>query len=772
MTAKAGRATGADVALRTGLERIADIAGALERDFAGCDGSLAARLQDLKRTCQDLLPPTPPLAAGGDIGIDIHDFLAMSPDAIFLCRDGLVVTANDAALRLLALPRRSDIENQPLERFIHADYRLLAEGNFQALLGEDSATPMKFATTDGRPLDVVVTAAAAPGQGIHICLVVRDISDVIRANREVATQVRRLNSILDTAVDAIVVTDEAGHIETFNHSAESMFLYPAKHVIGQPIDGLMATESVAAIKGKIKSLLASRHTPFGGNSSEVVGRRRDDSTFPAEISLSLCRLDDRRLFTAIFRDVTERRTFEDYLAHSANHDSLTGLPNRRLLEQRLQEVINDAVRDGSRFAVWFIDLDGFKMVNDVMGHAAGDELLVEAGRRMRAAVRPIDILARFGGDEFAVITRDISRPGELESLAQAFLAEMTHPFALRGRELTLAANIGIATYPDHALQTSDLVVHASAAMMFAKAAGRNQVRFFDPAMHSQSAERLTLENELRRAIEREELLLHYQPQVNAISGRIHGLEALVRWRHPRLGLVSPARFIPLAEQTGLIVPLGKWILHQACRDIRILEDAGFDAFTVGVNISARQFADSDVFSLIEDAIAHTGIDPRHLDVEITESTLMNDPEHVIAYLDRMKGLGISLSIDDFGTGYSSLNYLKRFPVDTLKIDRSFIIDIAHNPKDEAIAVTIVTLAHHMGMTVLAEGVEHPEQARILARHGCDRIQGFLYCEPIPLADILRLLTAGGRLAEKARPADRATAIRPVAAPRPPISPTA
>ncbi len=385
------------------------------------------------------------------------------------------------------------------------------------------------------------------------------------------------------------------------------------------------------------------------------------------------------------------------------------------------------------------------MVNDVMGHAAGDELLIEAGRRMVASVKPGDMVARFGGDEFTIVNTGIHTRAEVNQAIERYLEALTRPFTLRGRELVLTANIGIALYPEHAVLASELIVHASAAMMFAKASGRNQYRFFDPIMHSQSAERLTLENELRRGIERGELLLHYQPQIDVLSGRIVGLEALVRWKHPTRGLVQPNRFIPIAEQTGLIVPLGSWVLRQACADIRKLEDMGFDDVSIGVNISAKQFSDSDIFHLIQEAIEETGINPKHLDVEITESTLMNNPEHVIDYLDRMKGLGISLSIDDFGTGYSSLNYLKRFPVDTLKIDRSFIIDIAENPKDEAIAVTIITLAHSMGMTVLAEGVELPRQAEILAHHGCDVIQGFLYSKPIPLADATARLVGGGRL---------------------------
>lgn len=656
--------------------------------------------------------------------------IEMSPDTICLCRDGLVTFINLAGVRLLGAKHSSEIEGQPLSRFVHPDYALLCEDNFAALLGETAATPMKFLHPSGKALDVLVSATAAPEGGGNVLVVVHNISDVMRANRDVAAQAKRLNSILDTAVDAIVVTNETGSIETFNRSAESMFGYTVSEALGKTIDMLMTPEGAIEHQKHVEGALASRQSQYSGTAPmEIAGRRRDGTTFPVEISVSYCHLDDRRLFTAIFRDVTERRNFEDSLAHSATHDSLTGLPNRRLLQDRLQQATDRAASDDSWVAVWFVDLDGFKMVNDVMGHAAGDELLVEAGRRMVASVKRTDTVARFGGDEFTIICTNIRSQREAIRAVEHYLDTLRRPFMLRGREITLAANIGIALYPDHSLFPSELVVHASAAMLFAKAAGRNLYRFFDPIMHSQSAERLTLENELRRAIERGELLLHYQPQVNVRTGRIVGLEALARWQHPTRGMVQPNRFISIAEQTGLIVPLGEWVLRQACKDLRAFEEIGIKDISIGVNISARQFIDSDVLTLIQDAIEETGIQPARLDVEITESTLMNDPEHVIEYLERMKGLGIRLSIDDFGTGYSSLNYLKRFPVDTLKIDRSFVIDIANNPKDEAIAVTIITLAHSMGMTVLAEGVEYERQAEILANHGCDVLQGYLYSKP-------------------------------------------
>jgi diguanylate cyclase (GGDEF)-like protein/PAS domain S-box-containing protein len=690
--------------------------------------------------------PTPaPLDAAGPT---THQFsvyrsiIEASPDSIFLCRDGVVSFVNAAGRQLLGARQASEIEGQSLARFIHPDYQILCDDNFAVLIGETAATPMRFVPPSGRILDVLVSATIAAEDDGTVLVVIRNISGMMRANRDVAAQAKRLNSILDTAVDAIVVSDEHGRIETFNRSAEMMFGYASQDVIGIKVDILLTDVISAGHENPLAGLSPAHRATLIGADRDIKARRRDGSLFPAEISLSVCHLDDRSLFTAIIRDVTERRNFEHHLAHSATHDELTGLPNRRGLQEQLQRAIERTESEASWVAVCFVDLDGLKVINDVMGYAAGDELLVAAGRRMVASVGAGDTVVRFGGDEFTLILPGITRRSDLVGTVEYFLSQMTRPYVLCDREVTLNVNVGIALYPEHALNATDLVVHASAATMAAKMTGWNQFRFYDPVMLSQATERLILENELRRGIERNELLLQYQPQVDLKTGRVIGLEALVRWNHPERGLLSPLRFIPIAEQTGLIVPLGQWVLQRACLDLKKLEDIGIDNVSVAVNISPHQFNDTDILSVIRDVIEETGITPTKLDVEITESTLMQDPEHIVAMLERMKSLGVRLSIDDFGTGFSSLNYLKRFPVDTLKMDRSFVMDIAGNPKDEAIAITIITLAHSMGMTVLAEGVEDAIQTEILRRHGCDLIQGFYYSRPVDLAVAIDQIAKG------------------------------
>jgi diguanylate cyclase (GGDEF)-like protein/PAS domain S-box-containing protein len=651
--------------------------------------------------------------------------LAVSREALLACRNGLITHINEAGLRLLNEPE-ADAVGHSFSRFIHPDYQMLCTDNFEALLAEPAATPAKLRHASGRVLDVQISAWRSADDPDDILISLRDISDLMRANHNVAAQLKRLNSILDTAFDAIIVSDQQGRIEIFNHAAELMFGYRAREILGKPL----------------ASLFASRISDQPTAAADVTGRRKDGNIFPAEMSLSACQLDDRVLSTALIRDVTERKNFENRLAHAATHDSLTELPNRTLLLDRLQEAIGNASRSGNVVALWFFDLNGIKTVNDVMGHAAGDQLLIAVGNRMAEIVAYSGTVARFGGDEFAVIMGGFGDEAEVVPAVESFLRELSRPFTLLGREVTVTANVGIALHPQHSRTASDLLLDASAAMMYSKVAGRNQYRLFDPIMHRQSEERLTLESELRRGIERDELALYYQPQVDLGSGRIVGMEALVRWRHPVRGLVAPEMFIGIAEQTGVIGRLGEWVLRRACHDLQRLEAMGLGGVRVGVNISPRQFTDPDIVAKIRSIVEESRITPSDLDIEITETTLMSDPERVIVQLQQLKSRGIHISLDDFGTGFSSLNYLKRFPADTLKLDRSFVADVAAGSKDEAIAMTIVTLAHSMGMTALAEGVEKLDQYELLLHLGCDVAQGYLFSPPLTFDEMVKHLEGG------------------------------
>jgi diguanylate cyclase (GGDEF)-like protein/PAS domain S-box-containing protein len=398
--------------------------------------------------------------------------LDMSREALIACRDGRITHINAAGLKLLGESAATAI-GQPFVNYIHPDYLLLCADNFDALLEEETATPAKLVQNAGRVLDIQIAAWHSAEESADILVSLRDISDLMRANHNVAAQLKRLNSILDTALDAIIVSDQTGHIETFNSAAEAMFGFEAREVRGKPLSMLFVDPVLV----------------HAASSMALSARRKDGSMFPTEMSLSACQLDDRLLSTALIRDVTERRMIESHLAHAATHDSLTSLPNRNLLLERLQSAISGSARSGKMLALWFFDLNGIKTVNDVMGHAAGDQLLIAVGQRMTEVTGADGVVARFGGDEFAVIANGFNTEAEIAPAVAAFLQQLSRPFLLQGREVTVTANVGIAIYPKHSTTASEILLDASAAMMFSKVAGRNQFRFFDPIMHRQSEER-------------------------------------------------------------------------------------------------------------------------------------------------------------------------------------------------------------------------------------------------------------------------------------------
>ena len=460
----------------------------------------------------------------------------------------------------------------------------------------------------------------------------------------------------------------------------------------------------------------------------------------------------------IFEDVTEREKAEERARFLATHDDLTGLPNRSVFG----EVVNDAVRAGHRygheFAVIFMDLDRFKNINDTLGHAAGDILLIETAKRLKECVRKSDVIARIGGDEFVIMLREVSDQSQVATVARKILAAVVKPLTVHGHECRITASIGISMFPTDALNEESLVKNADAAMYLAKEEGRNGFRFHFQDITSQSIERLTLEASLRGALERSELLLHYQPKQDLGNGGITGVEALLRWQHPDLGLLPPSRFIPLAEETGLIVPIGKWVIETACAQNVAWQRQGLPALRIAVNLSPRQFADPGLLGDIDAALDNSGMAPELLELEITESMVMQNVERAMRILKAIKGLGVMLAIDDFGTGYSSMSLLKKFPIDVLKIDRSFVREITNNSEDKAIADAIIALGRALDLTIVAEGVETAEQEAFLRAHHCDQIQGYLVSKPVP-ADEFAAFMADHALAELKVQAAKA-ALRP------------
>jgi diguanylate cyclase (GGDEF)-like protein len=444
----------------------------------------------------------------------------------------------------------------------------------------------------------------------------------------------------------------------------------------------------------------------------------------------------------VFHDVSESRAMAQKMAHLAQHDFLTGLPNRMLLTERLSRAIGLAHRSRKQVALAFLDLDYFKNINDSLGHAIGDRLLQSVAERLVACVRTTDTVCRQGGDEFVILLQEIEQPQDAALVAEKLLAAFAIAHPIDGHDLHTTLSIGISVYPDDGTTVDAVMQNADTAMYHAKASGRNNYQFFTADMNTHAVRRQFVEASLRRALRQEEFVLHYQPKKDLASGRMTGAEALIRWQDPELGLVYPDQFVPIAEECGLIVPIGQWVLGAACRQLRAWQEAGLPAVPVAVNISAVEFAHKGFLESVVLILEETGLDPQYLELELTESILMHDAKASASLLAALKAIGVQLAIDDFGTGYSSLSYLRRFPIDTLKIDQSFVRDIATNTEDATIVSAVIGMGRSLHQQVIAEGVETEEQLVFLRSHQCDQGQGFLFSHPVPAEEFGRLLQNG------------------------------
>jgi diguanylate cyclase (GGDEF)-like protein len=450
-------------------------------------------------------------------------------------------------------------------------------------------------------------------------------------------------------------------------------------------------------------------------------------------------------------DITMRKDAEKQIRYLAYYDSLTGLPNRTFYKELVSRALLLAQRHHWTMAILFIDLDYFKRINDTLGHDIGDQLLRTVGDLVKTCIRKSDfitrseedvledVVARLGGDEFIVLLNEIAHSQDASRVARRILKELARPFTLAGHEVFVTASIGIALYPLDGNDAENLLKNADVAMYHAKNQGRNNYQFYTKSMNATSLQRLDLENDLRKALDRGEFLLYYQPTVDVQTRTIIGAEALVRWKHPNKGMISPGEFIPLAEETGLIVSIGEWVLRTACSQNRAWQNAGNKPFRVAVNLSGRQFDQEGLIEVISNALRDTGFDPQYLELEITESTIMKNPEKAATTLQKLKGMGICLSIDDFGTGYSSLGNLRKFPIDTLKIDRSFVMNITTDSDDAAITTAIIAMAHSLKLGVIAEGVESEDQQSFLRERACDAVQGYLFSRPVPAEEFIKLV---------------------------------
>jgi diguanylate cyclase (GGDEF)-like protein/PAS domain S-box-containing protein len=656
-----------------------------------------------------------------------HNFVEQSLVGIYVVQNGKLVYVNQRSAELLGYDNAEELIGMPLERVTHPDdVPLLLQNHRRRLNGGMKSTRYTYRAIrrDGRVVWADVQGSLCEYEGRPAVMgVALDVSERVAFER----QSRLANRVFESASEGIIITDPDYRIEAVNPAFSRITGYTAEEAVGK--FSRMLTGAGAELNRDMLGHLARE----GHWQGEMRDRHKNGNWYPAWLSISTVRDAERNItnYVGVFTDNTARKETESRLQFLASHDSLTGMVNRNAFMDCFAAEIHRARIDNRELALLFIDLDRFKTVNDTLGHHAGDQLLVAAAERLRRQFKGKEMAARLGGDEFTVLVEDPAGAGTAIALAERAIHSLSQPFVFDGQEMYITASIGIARFPADGNDAATLLKNADVAMYRAKERGRNNYQFFTSDMNAQSFERLLLENSLRRALERGEFELHYQPQFATVSGKLAGAEALIRWRHPELGLILPGTFITLAEQNGLIVPIGAWVLREACRQGRAWLDAGWHFGHIAVNLSARQFASDDLLDTIRTALEASGLPPSMLELEITESTIMHNPAEAVMVLDAIRGMGVALSIDDFGTGYSSLSSLKQYPLDSLKIDRGFVQGVPHDADDAAITEAIIAVAHKMRLQVVAEGVETREQADFLRAAGCDIAQGYLLGRPVP-----------------------------------------
>jgi diguanylate cyclase (GGDEF)-like protein/PAS domain S-box-containing protein len=589
------------------------------------------------------------------------------------------------------------------------------------------------------PADVCLTALTLSGRPMLLATV-RDITERKRTEEALLFKNALLEAQTETTLDGILAVDDSDRIILVNRQFKLSFEIPNEllsnqddHILRQYVMDQM--QDPDAFIEKVKYLYNHRDEKSNDEIRLKNGTIFDRYSAPLVDSIGAFR---GRIW--YFRDITERRATEKRIQYLAYYDALTELPQRALLQDRLENAFAGARRNGEKVALMFLDLDMFKSINDAFGHSFGDNALKAVANRIKDCVREQDTVARVGGDEFIVLLSNVEDGAAAAMAAERIVDAIAASFVIQGQSLHLSCSIGISIFPEHGVDSETLIKNADAAMYCAKNDGRNKVRFFTDEMNAEAIELLTMDKNLRLALDRKEFFLVYQPQIEIETGKITGLEALIRWRHPEMGLVLPDRFISIAENNGLIVPIGEWVLRTACEQARKWQDAELPAVPVAVNVSAAQFRQEGLPRLIRRVLKETGLSPQYLELELTESLLMSNADVTLSILQELKSLGLLLAVDDFGTGYSSLSYLKHFPVDKLKIDRSFISEIAVDSDDAAITTAIISMAKSLHLKVIAEGVETEAQMSFLRGHQCDEIQGYYFSKPISADEAASLLS--------------------------------
>ena len=609
----------------------------------------------------------------------------------------------------------------------------------------------------------------------------RGFSEVCRDLSEHKESEAKYRGLLEAAPDGMVVVNQEGKIVLLNAQAEKQFGYRRDELLGESVTDIIPEGFAERLIADGTRTAAEALAQQIGSGIELHGRRKDRSEFPIEIMLSPLESAEGMLVTAAIRDIATRknaeanlvqkvealnrsneelvrlayaaRTMARQMTHAAEHDALTGLPNRLLLNDRIGQAIAFAQRHENQVAVLFLDLDGFKHINDSLGHPTGDKLLQSLAERLVQCVRATDTVSRQGGDEFVVLISEINHPEDAISMSRRLLQVVAGANSIEMHDLHITASIGVSIYPDDGRDAETLIKNADTAMYHAKENGRQSFQFFTLAMNAQAVERQLIEEHLRRALERQEFTLHYQPKINIGTGVITGVEALIRWTNPTLGSVSPGQFIPVAEDCGLILPIGAWVLREACAQANAWVKAGLPRMSMAVNVSASQFRYESFLQDLFAVLSETGMDPRYLELELTESVLMKRAELTASILSTLRERGVRVAVDDFGTGYSSLSYLRKFPLDAIKIDQSFVRQITTISGETAIVMAIISMGRSLNLRVIAEGVETQDQLEFLKVHQCDEAQGYYFSRPIPPEQLVKLLESWNLI--ESTPADAA-----------------
>lgn len=557
---------------------------------------------------------------------------------------------------------------------------------------------------------------------------VQDITESKQAEETISLYA----SVFKQSGEAIIITDARNKILAVNEAFHKLTGYSQEEVLGKNPFMLVAPKDAPEAHQALWHIMDRKDFWQG----EIISRHKDGHSYTIWLAITAVRgnWDKVSYYISSFTDISEHKAATDRIHYLAHHDTLTDLPNRLSLIDHLKQAIHSARRNKERIAVMFVDLDRFKTINDTLGHHVGDLLLVEVAQRLKSCTRSNDIVARLGGDEFVVVLPELESMDATFHVADKILHALGKSYLLNGHNIHSSPSIGIAFFPDDGDNVDDVMKNADVAMYHAKSKGRNNYQFFESSMNQATLERLELEHDMRIALEREEFVLHYQPKISADTLRVSGVEALVRWQHPRKGLIPPGTFIPLAEESGLMLPLGEWVLRTACHQLKLWQEQGMADLQISVNLSARQFRQENLPMMVASVITEENMDPTLLELEITESMAMDDPQKTIESMNELRRIGVKLAIDDFGTGYSSISYLKQFPVDTLKLDRSYVKDVETDSGDAAICAATISLAHDLGLEVVAEGVETEKQYEYLKLLDCDKFQGYHFCKPLPASE--------------------------------------